>query len=37
MTEYLAPIPVYVILAEFAALKGAAAAFRGRSVHGAIA
>jgi glucokinase len=37
MAEYLAPIPVYVILAEFAALKGAAAAFRGRSVHGAIA
>jgi glucokinase len=29
MTAYLAPIPVYVILAEFAALKGAAAFLRG--------
>lgn len=28
MRDYLAPIPVYVILAEFAALKGAAAALR---------
>ena len=28
MQAFLAPIPVYVILAEFAALKGAAAAFR---------
>jgi glucokinase len=29
MTAYLAPIPVYVILAEFAALKGAASSLRG--------
>ena len=28
MSAYLAPVPVYVILAEFAALKGAAAALR---------
>ncbi len=28
MSAYLAPIPVYVIVAEFAALKGAAAALR---------
>ncbi len=28
MRAYLAPIPVYVIVAEFAALKGAAAALR---------
>ena len=28
MAAYLAPIPVYVILAEFAALTGAAAASR---------
>jgi len=28
MSAYLAPIPVYVITAEFAALKGAAAALR---------
>jgi glucokinase len=31
MTAYLEPIPVYVILAEFAALKGAAAALRAGS------
>jgi glucokinase len=29
MTAYLAPLPVFVILAEFAALKGAAASLRG--------
>ena len=29
MSAYLAPIPIYVILAEFATLKGAAAALRG--------
>jgi glucokinase len=28
MSAYLAPIPVYVILAEFATLIGAAAALR---------
>jgi glucokinase len=28
MSAYLAPIPVYVIVAEFATLKGAAAALR---------
>jgi glucokinase len=32
MTAYLAPIPVYVILADFATLKGAAAAFRAKSL-----
>jgi glucokinase len=31
MTAYLEPIPVYVILAEFATLKGAAAALRAAS------
>ncbi len=31
MTAYLAPIPIYVILAELAALKGAAAVLRGAS------
>ncbi|HET9536392.1 MAG TPA: glucokinase [Mesorhizobium sp.] len=29
MSDYLAPIPIYVILAEFATLKGAASALRG--------
>jgi glucokinase len=28
MAAYLAPVPVYVITAEFATLKGAAAALR---------
>jgi glucokinase len=28
MSDYLAPIPIYVILAEFATLKGAASALR---------
>ena len=28
MTSYLAPIPVYVIRADFATLKGATAALR---------
>jgi len=32
MTAYLAPIPVYAILADFATLKGAAAAFRAKSL-----
>jgi len=31
LTAYLEPIPVYVILAEFATLKGAAAALRAAS------
>jgi glucokinase len=30
MRAYLAPIPVFVILAEFATLKGAAAALRAK-------
>ena len=30
MTDFVAPIPIYVILAEFAALKGAAAGLRAR-------
>lgn len=37
MRDYLAPIPVYVILAEFAALKGAAAALRARFARRSIA
>jgi glucokinase len=37
MRAYLAPIPVYVIAAEFATLKGAAVALRSKFEHGAVA